>query len=241
MKKNLLLAASALVCSLMLINCGGGSGKSSLSKNNLIGDLPAIVTNSNLASDELKKETEEEAKSVDKNDIGKAIEILEKYKKGETEIKEKFKADYAAEVAKITGTAIPFTYSEELKNSPELFYDIKEVKTDSKDNDLFLTFKIAAKADFTIKKYDGISYGILFRFKNADGQTLRKCALLPFTSNATELVFKASELIDDKSTYPISLNSHNSALYENFDGIEFITEQQHTDMKVDNTVKEENQ
>lgn len=230
-KKLLIIVVSTLICGLFFTNCGSKSS-SGVSKNEYFGALPSIHADYQADIDALDKKTEEEANKLaeggDKNE-SKFMKLAEEYEKKEKELKEKFKADIKAETEKLNGVEIPVSFSENLKKSEELFYDISNVKLVNDNGKLKMSFKITANKDFEVPEYKGLDYAAYFRYFKKDGSLIMKSVFLPVKMETTPLNIAANQvLLEDDLTMSFG---KNAADYADFAGIEFITQEEYNTAK----------
>ena len=228
MKKRLLLAASAFACGWMLTNCSGGTSintNSGVIENEYLGAFPRIHADYELAESELRKKAEEEMAKYShgsNSDYSKLQKLSQKYEAQEKEMQEKFEADLAAESQKFVGKKVPFSYSDLLKSSNDLFYEITNVKTALSDKgEPILVFNLKANKDFTVPKYSYLNYTIYIRMIDKDKNTLENGSgvIIPIASNLEAVSFKAGDVFPEQ-TRPVSVNIPNRAY---FAGIEFLS------------------
>ena len=228
MKKRFNIIIFALVCGAILTNCGGGGGGSGLKKNQYLGSLPAIYANYNAEKKAYEAKIEEQGRKLmdggEKN-TDKIMKLMKEDEETTKAMKEKMKTAESAEIAKIAGTEIPVSYSKELTDSDELFYNVSPIKLIDSNGELALAISISAKSNFDVPRMKGYDYSTYFRLVAADGSTIIKSVLLPVNLDTKALSFAAGEqLLENKFSIHIS---NKPELYADFAGIEFISKNEY--------------
>lgn len=214
------------MCATLLASCGGaGGGKSGLKTNDYLGSLPALYADHAAELEAIEEKTNAQAEKLMSGGEGNYDKIQPLYDKAseQTEkLKEQFKADVAAELGKLTGKAIPITFSEGLKSSGMDFYDVADVKLVERRGEALISLNIKAKADFTAPGMQGYDYGVYYRIQTADGAVEKLTGvILPVSLERTSQSFAAGQLLKE-ATLPLNLSS-NAAKLAGFTGIEFIS------------------
>jgi len=156
------MMVAAMICGVVFTSCGGGgvsAPKSGLPSNELLGNLPALYADNQLAKEaELKKlnADREKAKNIDESREAeqKMRPIIEKR---ETE----FREAVAAEWKKIDGKDVPFSASEAFNKSK---MQVNSVKFNAGLKDIVID--LVAKEEFKVslnnlRDYDQIAYRVL--------------------------------------------------------------------------------
>jgi len=225
-----LMMVSVVACGLIMVNCGGdGSGSSKLKKNELLGNLPALYEKHAAEMASLEKKTEAESAKLiaggEKN-YGKIQKLFEDQQVKEKESKKKFKADVKAEIAKIAGKEVPVSFSEKLKNSDMLFYNLSNVKIVDDKGEAKISFTITAKDDFTIPSMKAYDYMVYYRLLGNKAAIEKSAStIIPVSLTREAKSFKKGDVL---SQYVAELNLHrNAAKLAAFSGIEFISKEEY--------------
>jgi len=223
------LIVSTLVCGLVLTGCGGGSGAGKVKKNEYLGSLPTLYDSYKSAKESLEKNLETESEKLmaggEKN-YSKVQKLFDDQKSKEKDLKEKFKSDVAAEVAKIAGKAVPVNFSDELKNSDKLFFEVSDVKIVDDNGEAKIAVTITAKDDFTIPRMKSYDYTVYYRLVGSNG-TLEKSTscIIPVSLAYEAKSFKKGDILN-QSLIGLNLNNY-AADRAAFSGIEFISQQEY--------------
>jgi len=229
-----LMILSVAACGLIMANCGGcngeGSGSSGkLNKGGLLGNLPALYEKYAAEMASLEKKTEAESEKLiaggEKN-YGKIQKLFDEQQAKEKEKKEKFKADVKAELAKIAGKEVPVSFSEKLKSSDMLFYNLTEVKIVDDKGEAKVSFTITAKDDFTIPSMKAYDYTVYFRFMGGKAILEKSTTcIIPVSLTREAKSFKKGDVLN-QSAIGFSLNRY-AADRAAFSGIEFISKEEY--------------
>ena len=220
-KNRLKLQVCTFICAVVVFaGCGGGSsdGGSKVKKNEFLGSLPSIYANFYAAE---KADEEKMEKLAAKGDVNKILKEAEKLEKEEKARNKKLKTDVSAEIAKIVGKEIPFSFSKALQDSKELYYSIAPTKLVEHNGDLAVAFSISSKNSFEVARMGGYDYTVYFRFIAADGSTITKSVLFAVPLQSKPLSVKEGELLLENN-HPLNI-AGKPETWANFAGIEFIT------------------
>lgn len=159
-------------------------------------------------------------------DYPKLLKLSEKYEAKEKTMDKQFQTDLAAESLKFAVKDVPFSYSDLLKNSKGLFYEITNVCTAlNSDGEPILVYSLKANKDFIVPKYQNMDYTIYFRFIDKDKSALENGAgvIMPIATNFEPVSVKAGDAFPEQQ-YPVSVGIPNRA---NFAGVEFLSNEEH--------------
>jgi hypothetical protein len=165
--------------------CGGGGGggkaKSNLKSNELIGALPAIHADYEIASEAARAKRDKDRAAAEKSqNVKKYTQAGEVYDKAFDEIYGKYEASLNAEWTKINGKEVPFTMSEEFK---KLGMDVASVRLDESKKTL-VALVVAGQdlrvTSLTIPDYEYAWYNILAK----DGSVIDQGSFFLMTSMA---------------------------------------------------------
>jgi len=156
----------------------------------------------------------------------KIQKLFDDQKIKEKDIKEKFKVEVKAEVAKLVGKGVPVAFSDNLKNSDMLFYNVSDVKIVEDKGEPKVSLTITAKEDFTIPPMKAYDYSIYYRMKGGDGIIKESASVIIPISLAREAKsFKKDDMLNQSS---IEFNfGRYAADLATFSGIEFITQEEY--------------
>lgn len=212
----------------MLPSCGDSA--SSVKENQYLGSLPSIFTDYSTKKEtyqaDVKQEVEKLASGGEKN-LDKIVKLG---KESDLELK-KMESDFdeavTKECKKVAGRTIPTTFSEKLKNSPELFYDVAPIVTFCQKTNLRIPLKFTAKSDFTVPRLESLSYKICYRYVGLNGTTIKgsRMMIMPIEQSASEQQFKTGDVLNEQSLDILSFRYVATELAD-FSGIEFITEEE---------------
>ena len=167
MKKTFKTIGTVLICGLLMTACGGGVGsskKSGLSKNEFLGNLPALYADWKLYEDDMDAQA---AKLKDEmhteSGMKKAMAWKEKAEKEFAEKQTVYKEDLKAEWAKIDGKEVPFTLSDAFSQTN---MQVNRVKFNAEKQQIVA--EIVAKAD---GKGDSMSFAY-YRVLAKDGSVI---------------------------------------------------------------------
>jgi len=232
MRKNLLVIVSVLVCGTMLINCGGSGSNSGAKKNQYLGSVPTLYINYEAERDAYEKKADEEGMKLmaggEKNK-DKFEKLTKEVNERLQAMKDKFEADVKTEVQKLASKDIPVSYSENLKNSNMLFYDISSAKLVDDNGKLKISFDAIAKNDFTVPYLKGPDHRAYCRLVTSQGDMIMKTAFPQMVKSETKaLDVKAGEkLLEGYKIDPLSNLKKNPDGCADFAGIEFITSEEY--------------
>lgn len=229
MKNRFTFIAFTIICGLILTNCGGGSSRSGLKKNQYLGQLPAIYADYNVEKKAYEDKIEEQGRKLleggEKNK-DKVMKLIREEEETTKKMKEKLETAVKTETAKLNGVEIPVSYSENLKSSGEQFYTISGVKLVDDNGKLKMSYIISAKDDFEVPTYKGGDYSTYFRFYATDGTTILKSVFMPVRTDTKPILYTAGQLIYE-GQMPISM-SNKPESYAEFAGIEFTTKDEYS-------------
>jgi|GEM_PF-5879044 hypothetical protein len=227
-----LLIVSVLICGVILTGCGGGNGStkgSKLHKNEYLGNLPALNDGYKTAVASLKEDYEVKGEKITAGgtkNFEKLMKLQEERKGKEKEMKEKFQADVKAELGNLTGKAIPVTFSDKLKESDMLFYNISDVTLTGEGGGPIISVTVTAKNDFTVPSRKGYDYTVYYRLMSSNGPVHNTTGTLaPIELMREEQPFKKDFMLS-KTTIPLPLARQATEL-ATFTGIEFISQEEY--------------
>jgi hypothetical protein len=217
-----------------MAGCGGGSGSGSgggkIKKNEFLGNLPALYDgyNSEKAAMEAKLETESnKLMAGGEKNYDKVQKLFDDQSLREEELEEKLIADMQAELSKLAGKAIPVVFSQKLRDSGTLFFDIADAALVDDRGEVGLSFNIKAREDFTIPSMKAYDYTIFYRLTGDQGATLENSvsAIIPVPLDRQAKSFAKGELLNSSK---VALNlGRYAADRAAFSGIEFITKEEY--------------
>ena len=228
MKKRILTTVTTIVLAVVMMGCGGGSGsgsgKSSLKKNEYLGNLPAIYANYKSA-EETNKMNDKKAQEL--SSVDKRVKERDRLRKELSDISEKYTAEIKAENAKLAGKEIPFKSSKGLEN---LKYEVQSVKIDAEGK---LVISFIFNEDFKINSKNIQDYRQSYlRFFAKDGSTIGQTVSYNFGSaeGVSGITVKKDDLkvVDISSLHFIKSNAEK---WVDFAGIEFVSAEEYKAIK----------
>jgi len=165
MKNVLKTIGTVLICGMLMTACGGGSSKKSgLSKNESLGNLPALYADWKLYEDDMDAQAAKLRENMHtESGMKKAMEWKDKAEKEYKEREAVYKENLKAEWAKIDGKEVPFTLSDAFSQTN---MKINWVKFNAEKQQV--EAEIVAKAD---GKFDSMSFAY-YRVLAKDGSVI---------------------------------------------------------------------